>query len=111
MTNLKEETLKVLNKEGYSMSDIAWAAIEYRNIKPKRFVLPPNTNEETKISFIDTLNFLYNDGFGCQLVYGNIVLKDNSWLERAEYDGSEWWAYKTAPVWNESLISPISNMT
>ena len=27
-----------------------------------------------------------------------IVFEDGTWLERGEYDGSEWWEYKQKPT-------------
>ena len=43
-------------------------------------------------NFLNLLNFEYDDSYGCQYVFGTIWLKDNpGWLERNEYDGSEWW--------------------
>ena len=36
----------------------------------------------------------YDNDFGTQKLFGLILMKDNSWFERAEYDGSEWWEYK-----------------
>ena len=29
--------------------------------------------------------------------YFRVAVGDNWWLERAEYDGSEWWEFKTIP--------------
>ena len=42
----------------------------------------------------------YDPGFGAQVVAFDLVIvfKDNSWLSRAEYDGSEWWAYNKTPI-------------
>lgn len=42
---------------------------------------------------------MYDAGFGETVINPNlkIVGVDNWWLERAEYDGSEWWDYKEFP--------------
>ena len=48
-------------------------------------------------NFISSLNFEYDDGYGSQELYGIIWLEDDSWLERSEYDGSEWWKYCACP--------------
>lgn len=49
-------------------------------------------------NFVEIADFEYDDGFGgseiCEIL--KIVGKD-FWLERHEYDGSEWWEYKTMP--------------
>lgn len=40
----------------------------------------------------------YDNGFGGQEVVTDLViLGDNWWLERGEYDGSEWWGFRTVP--------------
>lgn len=41
----------------------------------------------------------YNDGYGSQAYIGWITFKScDVWLEREEYDGSEWWATKRKPT-------------
>jgi len=35
--------------------------------------------------------------FGSQELGGIIVFNDGSWLERREYDGSEWWEFQQTP--------------
>ncbi|QNI21485.1 hypothetical protein [Salmonella phage 3sent1] len=32
------------------------------------------------------------------MLYGNVWFTDGTWLERGEYDGSEWWEYKATPA-------------
>ena len=48
--------------------------------------------------FLDQLDYEYDNGFGGQELYGVIWYKDGTWSERGEYDGSEWWEYKSCPV-------------
>lgn len=40
----------------------------------------------------------YCDGFGTQELSGTIMLSDGTWLERGEYDGSEWWEHRKPPT-------------
>ena len=52
------------------------------------------------MSFFDKLPsraIEYDSGYGLQEWEGWISFQDGSWIERAEYDGSEWWSYKTCP--------------
>jgi len=56
-------------------------------------------------AFIDALDALddhlgdrYDPGFGNQMVRGIIVFDNQSWLERKEYDGSEWWQRCSFPT-------------
>lgn len=58
------------------------------------FELKTNYTNEDLNSFLELLNFDYDDGYGGQELYGYVWFEDGSWLERGEYDGSEWWDYK-----------------
>ncbi len=39
----------------------------------------------------------YDDGYGSQVWSGWVTFTDGTWIERHEYDGSEWWEYKETP--------------
>lgn len=39
----------------------------------------------------------YDDGYGSQVWSGWVSFTDGTWIERHEYDGSEWWEYKETP--------------
>ena len=44
----------------------------------------------------------YDDGYGLQVFDGWITFKNsNYWIERKEYDGSEWWEYISKPSLEE----------
>lgn len=48
----------------------------------------------------------YDDGFGGQEIHAAlVVVGDDWWLERGEYDGSEWWAFKRRPTRGEGYRS------
>jgi hypothetical protein len=49
------------------------------------------------------LDFNYDAGYGSQQLDGLVLFNDNTWLERHEYDGSEWWEYKRCPTVDEVL--------
>jgi len=41
----------------------------------------------------------YNSGFGGQEIAKDLVVVGTGWwMERHEYDGSEWWEFKAPPV-------------
>jgi hypothetical protein len=66
---------------------------EDRTIDLKEGYSPTESKE-----FFHRLDFEYDNGFGGQELFGTIwLMKENTWLERGEYDGSEWWAYKECP--------------
>lgn len=45
----------------------------------------------------------YDSGYGSQELFGTILFKDNTWLERGEYDGQEWWEYRSPPTISEII--------
>lgn len=106
--NLLHETLKVLGTDIKSIGAIAdrirFAKIWYIPKDRSQCFCPtlePDHTKEDAMDFLCSLNFEYDNGYGIQHVYGTIVFKDDSWLERREYDGSEWWEYKSVPKWGE----------
>jgi hypothetical protein len=83
MINLLKETKEILKKNNKKLGDIAWFG---------------SKKDELKGELEQLLNFEYNNGFGCQEVFKDLILVGKDfWLERHEYDGSEWWEYKTQP--------------
>ena len=43
-------------------------------------------------------NIVYDGGFGTNYISLDLkIVGDDWWLERHEYDGSEWWEFKTMP--------------
>ncbi len=50
--------------------------------------------------FLKIADIEYDSGFGLAYIPTELVVvfKDGSWLERHEYDGSESWVFKSAPV-------------
>lgn len=47
---------------------------------------------------LPNLDFNYDNGYGGQMLYGNIWYTDGTWSTRREYDGSEWWEYCKCPT-------------
>lgn len=84
MRNLKEETLKHLNYSGKSISDIRWIG---------------NSVLEIPIdAFFEIADRPYDDGYGgIEVCEDLMVVGDDWWLERHNYDGAEWWEFKTVP--------------
>lgn len=80
--NLYEETEQALTEEGYNWDDIAYIGSEDIAITVDNF------KEVAKITE-------YDNGFGAAKVAQDIIIimKDNCWYKREEYDGSEWWEF------------------
>ena len=82
MRNLLEETLMVLEKHDRTSADVQWVGCEAGWFSWEYFS--------------SIADFEYDSGYGGQeIAYDLIIVGDNFWLERGEYDGSEWWEFKT----------------
>ena len=91
MINAREEFLKALG-EDYSVSDIiAYNVVFEDNEDPEDF---KGTDPEQLLNYLDRN---YNNGYGCQWLFGTVLLKDGVWMTRGEYDGSEWWELNIPP--------------
>lgn len=84
--SLLEETLKVLKNSGVRPKDV-------------QYVL---TSEVwmTWEEFANAAKAVYYDsGYGWQEIDSSLkVIGTGWWLEREEYDGSEWWRFCTVPL-------------
>jgi hypothetical protein len=72
-------------------------------------VLKENNKTEQEVLFVkydgyfsfekfkEIANIEYDSGFGGQEIPNIEIVGRGWWLERAEYDGSEWWEFKTKP--------------
>ena len=84
MRNLRKETISVLKKHGKKWSDVAGVC--------------GNDFQITKKQFWELANKMYNSGYGVNEVALEMkVVGRDFWLERHEYDGTEWWEYKEIP--------------
>lgn len=86
MINLLEETCLKLEKHGKSLEDIVWVGCWDFEIDKDNFIeLAKTTN--------------YDPGYGAQEVAEDlIIVGDDWWMERWEYDGSEGWKFNRIPL-------------
>ena len=63
----------------------------------KHTYLPAGFSADEFADFLKEIDFDYDDGYGCQELFGNVWFDDGSWLDRGEYDGAEWWSYRRIP--------------
>lgn len=96
MINLLDETEEVLQDNGKTWDDVKWiGTIE-------------GTHSIGKDDFVRLANFFYHEGYGWAEVLTNLVIVgDDWWLERGEYDGSEWWRFQTRP----QLAAKVEQLT
>lgn len=83
--NLLEETIEIITSHGKTINDVLWVG-----------------DEEIKTSWEDfacLANIKYNSGYGASEVAVDLLIVGKDWwLERSEYDGAEWWDFKTIPT-------------
>ena len=81
--NLLIETVEILRENGKTLLDIKWSG---------------TLNDEYECNPQELLDVNYNNRYGRQEIPSNFILVGNDfWLERHEYDGAEWWEYKELP--------------
>lgn len=102
MTNLLEETVSMLEGNGKSQSDVLFVSLKDKS-----------NNESAWFSwdeFSILANFNYRSGFGEEEINDTLmVVGEDFWLERHEYDGSEWWEFKKLPDLPRNRKVPVKN--
>jgi len=84
--NLLRETLTSLKDNGKSTEDVKWCGTRFVSFTWSKFA---EIAEKTD----------YDDDYGAQEVAKDLmIVGDNWWLEREEYDGAEGWEYKEMPI-------------
>lgn len=82
--NLRTETLRVLEEHNKTVEDIKFICSNDKNIPINIFFIKADRE--------------YDDGYGgAEVDQSLMIVGDNWWLERGEYDGSEWWEFKIIP--------------
>jgi len=82
--NLLQETINDLSNNGKTPDDVVW--VGSREIK---------TDWE---NFRQVADVEYDDGFGATEVATDLlIVGEDWWMERHEYDGAEWWEFKRMP--------------
>lgn len=91
MGNLLKETKSVLKENGKTIKDIV-------AVQGKDFGISVD-------NFLKLADVEYDSGFGSTKVADDLMIIGNGfWLERHEYDGSEWWEYKELPKILENIV-------
>lgn len=111
MENVKKDLLEAIKITGHKETDIRCAVIsihfDFSKENDLKYFLERSETDDRKYlvlkegytteqlrSFIEETDVSYDTGCGLQELYGYIMFNDESWLERGEYDGSEWWEFK-----------------
>ena len=84
---LLQETIDKLSKHYKSPTHVQWVGSA------------DGKQSMTWTEFEAIANIEYDGGYGGQEISADlVVVGDDWWLERHEYDGSEWWEFKTMPI-------------
>lgn len=98
--NLLQETIEILDRHGLSLDDIRFIHTTYGDFVPS-------------MGGRKFLNVDYDASYGSVHIDLNLKLVgDDWWLERHEYDGSEWWEFKKLPVFGKKVsrfVTPVSD--
>lgn len=104
MRNSYYELCDILKEHKKKFSDIKYCRLSNFDVefwltrwKPDYFVM--NYNDKDSVSKLKKRlkNYNYDSWYGGQELFWEIVFNDGTWLERWEYDGSEWREYKKTP--------------
>lgn len=83
--NLLKETIQKLEENRKTPEDVLWCGSE-------------EFGYFTWSDFLLMANREYDSGYGGQEVATDLrIVGKDWWLERHEYDGSEWWEFKSIP--------------
>lgn len=92
-TNFLSETIECLHVNGKVEANVLWVGRDYTTYDNERI-----TYRSTWDDFCKKADFNYDSGYGGNIIpLDLIVVGEDFWLERHEYDGSEWWEFKTMP--------------
>jgi hypothetical protein len=98
MSNLLSETIVAIDRAHQWIENIVYIGS------------PAHHFAATWAEFMQVSDFSYDNGYGSARIPEELVIlfRDNSWLERGEYDGAEWWQFKKPPAIPQALTDPIT---
>ncbi len=100
MINFKEEILDAIASNNKSTEDVDYVILN-------EYQLTSDSNAEyvpSEIEFDHLLEvadgIIYDDGYGTVIIDDSlkIVFKDGTYMDRKEYDGSEWFEFHSTPA-------------
>jgi len=103
MINAKEELLKILMFKKPVCAYITHVPFDEK-YGPISFALKKGYSQEDWEQFLTQLDFEYDNGYGTQELFGTIWMSNEVWLDRHEYDGSEYWEWQAIPEIPEELL-------
>ena len=84
MENLLQETIKIIEEHGKNVESVKWCGTKEVHFEWEEFKMLADIE--------------YDSGYGSPDVATDLlIVGEDWWLERHEYDGSEWWEFKEMP--------------
>lgn len=116
--NLLAETIACLENNGKTVNDVIWVGTENEKATWNSFASVADFDYDNGwlerheyVRWLHTQNRSYLNGSDWwELLCGEVVdtallvVGKDFWLERHEYDGSEWWEFKALPFEPETVI-------
>lgn len=93
--NAKDELLKFLQDNNLVLSSASLADDDF--YPENHYILYPKYTKREMNAFLKSIDFLYDNGYGRQELYGELWFTDGTWAERYEYDGAECWVHRKRP--------------
>jgi hypothetical protein len=97
MANAKEELIEFLNDRDLILKCASISYDRYYIDKAIDFSLKVGYSDNEVQKFLDSLDFEYDSGYGSQELFGLLWFTDDSWADRREYDGKEWYEHHYCP--------------
>ena len=105
MTNAKKEFLRGVREKKVKCAYLYYDNMdEYKRYsneeykeKGKERILKVWYSQQEYDDFLKSIDFDYDSGYWLQQLFGYVWFEDWTWLERWEYDGSEWREHKVCP--------------
>jgi len=103
MKNAKQEFLDIIKNYKLIAAEITFGDTYSGENK---YLLKPLYNQKDYDNFLLSIDKEYNNGYGGQELFGVIFCEDGVWMQRGEYDGSEWWDIYQYPDMRNSFSEP-----
>jgi len=96
--NLLIETTEILKEHGKTWDNVFYIGTECTRVSVENFIAVANTE--------------YDSGYGAPEVAQNLmIVGDDFWMTREDYDGSEWWEFHTKPRVPPMRFTEINALT
>ena len=108
--NLLQETTQAISKTGHSLEDIKYIFIKKDDDTVSDVLIKDYSSSSVSEEELKNLDFDYDYDYGKHYVYGFVAFRDGSYLQRADYDGYEWWKYHRCPKFEDLLKVDNDNL-